>query len=455
MRYKVDKSLIKFSRIFKEAGFQCYLVGGAVRNLYAGLAVSDYDFTTDARPEDVISLFKKVIPTGIKHGTVTVLFQGHKLEVTTFRKDGDYSDLRRPDKVHFTPSVYEDLKRRDFTINSMAYDLLTGKLLDPHKGRDDIKAGLIKAIGNASERFQEDALRIMRGCRLAAQLEFSIEEKTLTGMSEKAANLKAVSAERIRDELEKILKADIPSIAFHIMSETGVLDFILPELTACRGVEQKGFHKFDVFEHSLYACDGAPSDSLEIRLAALLHDIGKPESMSFDELGIPAFHGHEKLSVKIAKGILQRFKFSKAVENNVLLLIEHHMFNYQPEWSDSAVRRFIAKSGEENIEDLFQLRLADQYGMTRSSIDSGNLKEFGKRIKHVLDEDHAFKIKDLAINGNILSEKGKIPKGPAMGTILEFLLESVLDDPSQNNEERLLKLAANFYNEIIKPGIKN
>ena len=449
MRYKVDKALIKFSSIFNEAGFSCYLVGGAVRNLLMGLKVSDYDFTTNARPEDVIGLFRKVIPTGIKHGTVTVLFSHHKLEVTTFRTDGDYSDLRRPDKVHFTPSVHEDLKRRDFTINSIAYDLLTGELLDPHGGKDDIDKKTIRAIGSPPERFQEDALRIMRACRFAAQLEFIIEPETLTGMKQKAANLSAVSAERVRDELEKILKADKPSIAFRIMSETAVLDVVLPELEACRGVEQKGYHDFDVFEHSLHACDGAPSGNPSVRLAALLHDIGKPAALGHDELGIPTFYGHESKSVDIATGIIRRLKFPKDFEAHVLHLVKHHMFNYQSEWTDSAVRRFIAKTGVENIRDLFLLRKADQFGMSGKAVNSSNLKEFNKRVESVLESDHAFCIRDLDINGNILNAEGGIPKGPVMGTVLEFLLETVLDDPSQNNQETLLKLAVNFYRERL------
>ncbi len=450
MKHKVDRALIKFSRIFKDAGYSCYLVGGAVRNLSMGFKVSDYDFATDALPEAVIKLFRKVIPTGIKHGTVTVLFSGHKLEVTTFRTDGDYTDLRRPDKVHFTPSIYEDLKRRDFTINSMAYDLLSGELLDPHHGKDDLKKTVIRAIGNASERFQEDALRIMRACRFAAQLNFSIEESTLAGMKDKAQNLKAVSAERIRDELEKILKSAQPSIAFHIMADTGVLDVVLPELSACRGVLQKGFHSFDVFEHSLYSCDGAPADNPEVRLAALLHDVGKPSTLSHDELGIPTFYGHEQKSVEISRNIIQRFKFPKAFESNVLNLIQNHMFNFQPEWSDSAVRRFIAKAGLENIENMFALRRADQFGMNRTSIDSHNLIDFHKRIRNVIDADHAFTIKDLAVNGHILHEKAGIPKGPKMGIVLEFLLETVLDDPDLNNEEDLLKISANFYKERLQ-----
>ena len=416
-----------------------------------GLLVSDYDFATDARPEDVIRLFRKVIPTGIKHGTVTVLFSQHQLEVTTFRTDGDYSDLRRPDKVHFTPSIFEDLKRRDFTINSMAYDLVTGEWLDPHDGKKDIKLKTIRAIGLPLERFQEDALRIMRGCRFAAQLEFNIEAETLSGMTEKASNLAAVSAERIRDELEKILKAEKPSIAFHIMSETGVLDAVLPELAACRGIEQKGFHSFDVFEHSLYSCDGAPAANPEVRLAALLHDIGKPAALDHDELGIPTFYNHEKISVEISRKIIQRFKFPKAFEAHVLLLIEHHMFNYQPEWTDSAVRRFIAKTGLVNLDNLFMLRRADQFGMAGIRIDSQNLKELQTRVEAVLEADHAFTIRDLNINGNTLNIKAGIPKGPVMGIILEFLLETVLDDPSQNREDLLLKLADNFYKDRINP----
>ena len=230
-----------------------------------------------------------------------------------------------------------------------------------------------------------------------------------------------------------------------------MLDVVIPELAACRGIEQKGYHSFDVFEHSLYACDGAPAQNPEVRLAALLHDIGKPASLAHDELGIPTFHGHERESVSIARKIIQRFKFPKAFEAHVLLLIENHMFNYQSEWTDSAVRRFIAKSGKENISNLFKLRRADQYGMSKNKIDSLNLNEFSKRINSVLEEEHAFSIKDLKINGNILQKKAGIPRGPALGTTLEFLLETILDDPSQNTEEKLIELAINFYKERISP----
>ncbi|MBI9105498.1 MAG: CCA tRNA nucleotidyltransferase [Spirochaetales bacterium] len=450
MRYKVDKSLIKFSQQFNDAGYACYLVGGAVRNLYAGLPVSDYDFATDARPDDVQRLFKRVIPTGIKHGTVTVLYAGHNLEVTTFREDGEYTDSRRPDNVQFTPSIFEDLKRRDFTINSMAYDLVTGVLLDPHEGKADLERKLIRAIGVPSERFQEDALRIMRACRFAAQLDFIIDDDTLAGMTEKAENLRAVSAERIRDELEKILKAEKPSTAFRVMEKTGILKVILPELASCRGVDQKGYHDFDVLDHMLYSCDGAPPENAEVRLAALLHDIGKPSVINWDELGIPTFHSHELLSVSISRDIIQRFKFPKAFEKHVLLLIEQHMFHYQNEWTDSAVRRFIARVGVENIKNLFVLRRADQFGMRGSKILPLNLIEFQKRIEAILEAENAFRISDLKINGNTLQKDGGIPRGPALGKVLEFLLESVLEDPELNNEEKLLEIGIKFYSERLK-----
>ncbi len=449
MRRKVDPDVIKFSKIIKDAGYSCFLVGGAVRNISAGLKVSDYDFTTDAKPEIICSLFRNVIPTGIKHGTVTVLFKNHKFEITTYREDGEYTDFRRPDEVKFTPDIFEDLKRRDFTINSMAYDVLTDELLDPHGGRSDLDAGIIKAIGNPADRFQEDALRIMRACRFAAQLKFQIETETFNGMKLKAENLRAVSAERIRDEIEKIFKTRLPSIAFQIMEKTGVMQVILPELSVCRGVAQKGYHDFDVLDHLLFSCDGAPPDNMIVRLAALLHDTGKPAAADIDTDGFPTFHGHEIKSVAISREIIQRFKFSKNAEARTLHLIKHHMFNYQDEWTDAAVRRFISRVGTDYINDLFILRRADQYGMKKSYADSQNLLDLKNRIDAILSQENAFSIRDLAVNGNMLNIKAGIPKGPAMGTVLEFLLESVLEDPELNTEVKLLKIADNFYRERI------
>lgn len=450
MKFKFDKYLINFTQVFKNAGFSCFLVGGAIRNLYAGLTVSDYDFTTDAHPEDIMKLFSKVIPTGIKHGTVTVLYAGERIEVTTFRTDGKYTDARHPESVKYTANIYEDLSRRDFTINSMAYDISTKELIDPYNGKKDIKNKIIKAIGNPAERFQEDALRIMRACRFSSQLNFTIEKNTLNAMRNKAEKLKKISSERIKDELNKILLSNKPSIALGIMDKTSILEIILPELAECREIIQKGFHQFDVLYHSFFACDGAPKNKLKVRLAALFHDIGKPKSLSFDDKGIPTFYKHELYSAEITSKILKRLKYPKSVEIDVCHLIKNHMFNYQEEWKDGTVRRFMARVGIDMLEDLFLLRKADTFGMKNRSSVPDNLIIFQNKINDILEVDSAFCIKDLNINGNDLIEKAGIPRGVAIGTVLDFLLETVLEDPSQNKKENLLKLATNFYHQRIK-----
>ncbi|HOV62803.1 MAG TPA: CCA tRNA nucleotidyltransferase, partial [Spirochaetia bacterium] len=411
---QVPRVVKDFSRTFIEHGYSCYLVGGAVRNLVAGLKPTDYDFATDATPEAVMRMFKRVIPTGVKHGTVTVLYRGSKFEVTTFRIDGTYSNARHPDSVTFSPSIEEDLKRRDFTINALAVNLKTNELLDPHHGEEDLKLRIIRAIGDPVERFSEDGLRILRGLRFASQLEFSIEENTLQAIRDCRENLTRVSAERIRDEIIKILEADTPSISFKIMEETEVLSLIIPELSACSGIGQKGFHSFDVFTHSILACDGAPKENLVVRLAALLHDIGKPEVLATNEEGEPTFYQHEIVSASLASRILCRLRFPKSIEQAVCHLIKHHMFLYEETWTDSAVRRFIARVGKDALNNLFLLRMADQYGMVGRPVISSTLDAFRKRIDAVLEADSVFSLKDLAVGGNELFEEAGIPRGPIM-----------------------------------------
>jgi tRNA nucleotidyltransferase (CCA-adding enzyme) len=433
---------------FSEAGFSCFLVGGALRDMLQGKKPGDYDLATDAVPEQVMRLFRRVIPTGIKHGTVTILEKGRQFEVTTFRTELGYSDARHPDAVAFTPSIHEDLSRRDFTINSMALDLATGAFLDPYDGRRDLAAGIIRAIGNPVERFTEDALRPVRACRFAAQLEFRLEERTREGIRATLSGIRKVSAERIRDELLKMLDAARPSLGLECMRETGILSVVLPELEACVGVEQKGLHKFDVFTHSIVACDGAPRSAPEIRLAALFHDIGKPATKAVNERGEPTFHRHEAVSDKMTGEIMRRLRFPVAVEKKVRHLIRHHMFNYEPGWSDSAVRRFIARVGEENIEALFALRIADHYGMEGIRAPLAALEEFRERIARVLEQDHAFSLSDLAVNGNDLAGAG-IPPGRSMGLVLKFLLETVLDDPAMNTREQLLEVGLNYYRTFL------
>lgn len=442
--FHVTPTLRQFSNIFSLNGYSCYLVGGALRNHFAGMKPTDYDFATDANPEDVQRIFKLVIPTGIKHGTVTVLFKGHQFEVTTFRIEGDYSNSRHPDRISFSPSIFEDLKRRDFSINSIAMNLQTGEVLDPHNGIQDLKHKIIRAIGNPVERFTEDGLRLMRACRFTAQLKFEIEENTFTALTKCKNNLKNVSSERIRDEIVKILGSDKPSIAFKIMEKSGILNITIPELSNCRGILQKGYHDFDVLDHLYYSCDGGPKKDTILRLACLLHDTGKPLSLSIDDDGFPTFYNHEKISTKLAVKIMQNLRFSGSEIKRTAHLISNHMFNYTEEWSDAAVRRFISKVGVDNIDDLFQLRIADQFGMTNTNIYSDKLILLKGRINNILKEVNAFSIKDLKITGTDLQNSCNIKKGPLIGTILKELLETVLDDPSLNNTENLLIIAKNL-----------
>ncbi len=442
--------LKEVGHIFHENGYQAFLVGGAVRNRVAGLPDSDYDLATDALPEDVIRIFRRVIPTGIKHGTVTVFYKGSKIEVTTFRTDGKYSDSRHPDSVDFTANLEEDLKRRDFTMNALAVDLTSGVLHDPHGGLPDIKAHIIRAIGDPAARFAEDGLRLLRACRFACQLDFRIDDATLAGMQSSAHRISSVSAERIQDELVKILGSERPSVAFELMDVSGLLPLLIPELEQCKGIEQKGIHEFDVFKHSLLSCDGAPRDRLDIRLAALFHDLGKPPAYKLDENGLPTFYGHELQSENMTRQILERYRFSNAIEAKVLHLVRHHMFHYEENWSDSAVRRFLSRVGKDTIPDLFLLRRADTYGAAGRHVEDRALADFSAHIHRVLDSEDALTLRDLAVDGNVLEEEAGIPKGPIMGTVLKELLASVLDDPGLNTKDSLLRIARNFYDSHLR-----
>ncbi|HVO38977.1 MAG TPA: HD domain-containing protein [Spirochaetia bacterium] len=441
----------EFAVPFRISGFQCHLVGGAVRDFLMGRVHTDYDIATDARPEQVISLFRRVIPTGIKHGTVTVLFKGLTFEVTTFRTEAGYSDGRRPDAVTFAPTIFDDLSRRDFTINAVAYDLLSDTINDPHGGRRDLSAGIIRAIGDPAERFREDGLRPLRACRFAAQLEFTVEEKTRAAIPGALDVLSRVSAERIRDEILRTLEARVPSTGLALMKNTGILGVILPELLEGVGVEQGSLHCYDVFTHSLYACDAAPRESQVLRLAALFHDIGKPRTRGVDAGGRPTFYSHEKVSAAMAEEILMRLKLPTAVVKDVTHLVAHHMFNYQEEWSDSAVRRLIARVGESKIDDVIALRRADQIGMCRENAAAfpESLADFAARVRSVLQHGRAFTVRQLAVNGRDLMETLQLPPGPGIGAILDELLQAVLDDPALNEKEKLLEIARRFYRERL------
>ena len=454
---KIHPTVKEAASIFAQAGKQVYLVGGAVRDLLRGQKAKDWDLATDARPEEVIALFHRknrpdervnfVIPTGIKHGTVTLHFNGLQMEVTTFRSESGYSDGRRPDKVEFGVSIEEDLSRRDLTINAAAYKLPAGPLVDPFDGRGDIKKRLIRCVGRPEKRFAEDGLRPLRALRLASQLDFSVDEELLAAIPGALPLSAKVAAERLQDELNKLIASPKPSAALLLMEKTGLLELLIPELAACRDLKQDrirgfGFHRFDVLDHSLLSCDfaartGAP---LEIRLAALFHDIGKAVTAQTDEEGFQTFYRHERESAAMCRQILLRFRYSNAVIEQVCHLVGEHMFHYEENWSDAAVRRFVIRVGEQHLEALFSLRRADFYGLAAQDPPRTFLLPLIDRIEKTLAAGRTLSLKDLAVSGLELQTLG-IPPGKQMGIILRELLEAVLDDPELNTREKLLDIA--------------
>lgn len=460
-KIKIPVILQKMNNIFEKNGFKAYLVGGAVRDMFMNKEASDWDVATDATPEQVISAFKKVIPTGIAHGTVTVHFMGEEIEVTTFRIEQGYSDGRHPDKVSYASDIEEDLSRRDFTMNAIAVSLKDGSIVDPFNGKADIKNKVIRSVGNPLERFNEDGLRPIRAIRFASQLGFEIETNTLQAISNENVLQKTstISIERFRDELVKLLKSPKPSVGLKLLESTNIMKLFLPELLEGRNCIQndvRGYHVFDVLDHNFYSCDGAPVHKVNVRLAALLHDIGKPASKVVrvtDEGEIYNFFSHEKYSETIARKLLTKLRFSNNEINNVCHLIENHMFHYEESWSDAAIRRFVVRVKPENIEDLIDLRLADMYGKYNMPIQIKEsnacdlLIQLQDRIKKIQEENSAFTLKSLAVSGKDLMEIG-IPSGKLIGKILDSLLETVLDDPKQNSKDVLLNIAKNLYEQM-------
>lgn len=471
-KIKLDSTLIEFGKVFLQAGYKAYLVGGAVRDMLMKVPAHDWDVATNATPQDVIKLFKFVVPTGIEHGTVTVHYKGNEIEVTTFRTEAGYSDGRHPDSINYAATIEEDLARRDFTMNAIAASLEDGTITDPYGGQDDIKNKLIRTVGAAHERFMEDGLRPVRALRFASKLGFSIEKNTYSEIFKKEIQAKAasISIERFRDEFEKIMASPKPSVGLKLLEESGLLDIFIPEFKICRGCIQsdyRAFHKFDVLDHLFYACDGAPADKLNVRLAALFHDIGKPAAKkiitekvldgekndgSTKEIETITFYNHEAFGEKITQKLMTRLKFSNDMISNVCHLVKEHMFHYESNWSEAAVRRFIIRVKPECMEDLYDLRLADMYGMYNEKVDvrySESVKlllELKARVEKELSKKTALSLKSLAVNGRDLMQLG-IPAGKELGRILNELLECVIEDPAMNNKERLIETAKKiFYN---------
>ncbi|MGP1445809.1 MAG: CCA tRNA nucleotidyltransferase [Treponema sp.] len=448
-RFPVPDILKEVSTVFHTAGFSVYLVGGAVRDFLLQKEASDWDIATDARPADVMKLFRRTIPTGIEHGTVTIIYKKKHIECTTFRTEADYSDGRHPTAVAYTASIEEDLSRRDFTMNAIAISLPDGAVIDPFGGREDIRQKCIKTVGNPIDRFLEDGLRPVRAVRFAAQLSFTIDDSTLQAIPQTLHITQKISIERFREEFTKMLICEVPLPGLRLLESTGLLTLFIPELAECRGVEQGVYHHFDVLDHSFLVCNACPAgvDNLHIRLAGLFHDIGKPAVRKEAADGSCTFYLHEAVSEKLTRTIMRRLKYSNSEIEKTAHLVAQHMFHYEPAWTDAAVRRFIVRVGKENISDLFALRYADVFGLTGSYGEPSFLAEFTARIDAILQADGAYSIKDLAVNGNDLIAAG-IPAGRILGLILHDLLETVLDDPAQNTREQLLRIAAALYERI-------
>ena len=444
MQIKTPQYVAKIIGKLQENGYEAYAVGGCVRDSILGMEPNDWDVTTNALPQQVKALFRRTIDIGIEHGTVKVMTGNDGVEITTYRIDGEYEDSRHPKKVTFTSDLEEDLKRRDFTINAMAYSDSTG-LIDLFGGADDLKAGIIRAVGDAKERFSEDALRILRALRFSARFKYDIEEETKKAMVALAPTLSKISAERIREELEKIVVSDNPD-RLRWAYIFGVTKVILPEWDAMMECKQTTPHHFtDVGDHTIVAMeyivkhygDISKEDRRILGIATLLHDIAKPVMKTTGEDGIDHFKGHPEKGEDMAVAVLRRLKYDNDTIRRVRKLVRFH--DERPELTFPSVRRFIADVGAANMEDLMRLKYADlhahaNYLWADKLYQVEKLDEMYRKIRE--DKD-PLEIKDLAVSGEDLIKEG-IPAGPELGGKLRDLLEKVMDDPSMNEKEKLL-----------------
>ena len=438
---RIDRDAIDICVRLRDAGRRGWIVGGCVRDLLRGKNVSDWDIATDARPAQLMKLFPRVIPTGIDHGTVSVLVRGVAYEVTTLRGETTYSDGRRPDSVVFVDDIVADLARRDFTFNAIAIDPLAPALIDPWGGQKDLAAHVLRAVGDPVQRFSEDGLRVLRAARFSATLECAIEPRTLAAIEPTLATYRKVSAERVRDEWVKTMKARKPSTAFEVMRTTGILRVTLPEMMDSVGMEQNRHHAYDVWTHALAcldACEGDPA----LRIAALMHDIGKPRTRArSDKTNDYTFYNHEKVGAEMVGPILERLRFSNDDKARITSLVANHLVCYSDEWSDAAVRRWIRRVSLDRVEDLYALNRADLLGKGRDvTQDLAGLERLKERVAAELAGGHALSTRDLAVNGQDVMRELAIKPSRRVGEVLETLLEKVVDDPSLNDREILLRL---------------
>lgn len=422
----------------EKCGYEAYMVGGAVRDSILGRPIHDYDICTSAMPGEILEAFpnEEVIPTGLKHGTVTILINKEPYEVTTYRIDGDYSDNRRPDNVTFTKNLVEDLQRRDFTINAMAYNPKTG-LIDPFNGMEDIKYKKIRCVGFAEDRFNEDALRILRAIRFEAQLGFAGFPETMFEIERQYERLKNISVERINSEFCKIVASN--QFCVELVLYPDVFSLFIPELKDMIDFQQNNpYHAYDVFGHTIHAIEKCESDDLIVRLAVFFHDFGKPHSYQDGEDGIRHFKGHGKVSADITDSIMKRLRFDNGTRNNVVELVYYHDATF--EVGKKYVKRWLNKIGEKQFRRLLEVRKADIKGQKtdyeKSRIEKINNIE--NILEEILQEQECFSLKDLAVNGNDVKKKMKLKEGKDVGYWLNEILKRVMDGELENNRDDLI-----------------
>ncbi len=438
MNYTLPSEVKNILEKFEKENFQIYIVGGAIRDLLMEKKVEDWDFTTDAHPEEILKLF----PDGFydnKFGTVGIPVDKQTFEITTMRTEGIYKDHRHPEQVIWTNKIKEDLARRDFTINAIALDS-SGNLVDPFEGEKDLKNKIIRAVGDPNLRFQEDALRLIRAIRFANRFQFIIEDKTFDAIKNNALLIEEIAKERVRDELFKILESDNPYEGILMLRDAGILQIILPELEKCFGIKQEGPKHdriYDIGEHSFLALKECISKDPLVRFAALLHDIGKVKTVKTAPDGNVTFYNHDLEGGKIVLLIAKRFNLSKKQTDKLYRLVRWHMFSVNENQTDSAIRRFIKNVGLENIEDMMAVRVGDRLGGGTQNATSWRMEKFKERINQVLQKP--FSISDLKINGNDVMEVLNIKPGPKVGQILNQLFKEVLEDSLKNTREYLLE----------------
>ncbi len=426
--------------ILQNSGHSAYVVGGCVRDSIIGRPIHDWDICTSATPKEMLEIFKdkKIIETGLQHGTVTVVVNGEPYEITTYRIDGTYSDNRRPDSVTFTSSLIEDLKRRDFTINAMAYNDAEG-LIDPFNGLEDIKHKKIDCVGSAKERFEEDALRILRAIRFASQLGFRIMPGTDWEIHKQYKSLENISVERINSEFCKIASSN--SFCLQLVLYNDVFSLFIPELKDIIGFEQNNpWHIYNVFDHTIHAVEHCESEDLTVRLAVFFHDFGKPHSYQNGEDGIRHFKGHGRVSAEITDAIMKRLRFDNETRNDVVEIVRYHDATF--EVGKKYVKRWLNKIGEKQFRRLLELKKADNkaQNLERSSNRIKELEEIELLIDEVIKESECFSLKDLAVNGKDLINIGYKP-GKELGNMLNELLQLVIDGECPNEKENLLQEA--------------